>query len=160
MTVEAVIVFLSRWVHVMSACLLAGATFYFAILLPGGTRSLDPEWREAVVLKSRRGFKLLVHPLILLLLASGTYNAIHNWPAYRNNMPTTHALFGPHLLLGLIIFAILLVVLARREPGRSHRAWLRLTVVLLFVTVAVASALKQAREYRRPAQAVAASHTP
>lgn len=160
MTGEAVIVFLSRWVHVMSACLLAGATFFFAVLLPAGTRLLDAEAREAVIVKTRRPFKLMVHPLILLLLASGTYNAIHNWAAYRNNIPTTHALFGPHLLLGLIIFTILLVILARREPARSHRLWLRVTVVLLFITVAVASALKQAREYRRPAQAVAASHAP
>jgi len=159
MTAQAIVVFLSRWIHVTSACLLFGSTFFFYAIAPLATRPLDEQGREAVFLKCRRGFKLIVHTTILLLLLSGTYNAIHNWPAYRGNMPTTHMLFGSHLLLGLIIFAILLVILARREPIRSHRTWLRVSVVLLFLTVAAASALKQAREHVKTNGAVA-SHVP
>src|SRR5205807_8941042 len=130
----------SRWVQITAACLLFGSTFFFYAIVPIATRALDEQGREAVFLKCRRGVKLIVHPMILLLQLSGTYNAIHNWQAYRGNMPTTHMLFGPHLLLGLIIFAILLVVLAKREPMRTHRTWLGATGLLLFLTVAAASA--------------------
>ena len=159
MTAQMLLVFFSRWIHLTAACLLFGGAFFFYLIVPIATRLLDEQGRQAVFLKSRRGFKLIVHPMILLLLLSGTYNAIHNWSGYKTNMPTTHMLFGSHLLLGLIIFTILLVILAKREPIRSHRAWLRVTVVLLFLTVAAASGLKQAREHGQKSTTVG-SHAP
>ena len=142
---------LFRWLHVISACAVAGATFFLALILPARMSGPDATATEAVYSRTRRVFKMLAHTTILLLVASGTYNAIGNWSAYRANMPLTHGLLGPHLLLAAIIFTILLVVLARREPWRRERMWLRLTAALLFLTVLVASGLKYAREHPREA---------
>jgi len=142
----ALVIFV-RWLHVISACLLVGATFFVAFLLPPATRELDEASRESILSRSRRGFKMLVHVCILLLLASGTYNLIGNRSAYHRGLPLTHALLGPHVLLALTAFAILLVVLAGRQPSRAYQRWVRLTASLLFLTVLTASALKWAREH-------------
>ena len=143
-----------RWLHVISACLLVGATFFFYAILPRGARSLDEQSRQSVLLGLRHPFKMLVHPMILFLLGSGAYNAWSNWRAYRNNMPLTHALLGPHIFLGIVIFTILLVILSGKEPRRTSRTWLGITVLLLFVTVAIASSLKYAREHPKSAHQV------
>ena len=42
---------------------------------------------------------------------------------------------------------ILMVMLVRKQPRPSERSWLRVTVVLLFLTVLIASSLKYAREH-------------
>ena len=159
MTGEMAATFFSRWIHVLSACALLGSTLYFVAIVPAGAHLPDEPSRQTILLKLRRRLKLIAHPSILLLLVSGGYNAWHNWPGYKRNIPVTHALFGTHLLLGLLIFTILLFALAGREPARPKRGWLRTSVIILFLTVAVASALKQAREYVRPS-AASIAHAP
>lgn len=137
----------ARWVHVASACLLVGGTFFLAFVMPNPTGE-EPS-QDQTYLRSRRGFKMVVHTTLLLLLASGIYNAYMNWEAYSRNRKLAHGLFGPHLLFGLTSFAILLVVLSRRVPKQGERVWVRYTAVLLLVTVLMASALKYAREHPR-----------
>ena|SRR5258708_7102885 len=139
-----------RWIHVICACLLVGATFFLVVVLSPATRELEPEVRELVYLRSRRRFKIIVHSTALFLLASGIYNMIRNWPAYHANIPLTHALIGPHLLLGLLIFLVLFVVLGRKQPTAGERTWMRVALVLMFLTTLLASALKYAREHPKP----------
>jgi uncharacterized membrane protein len=136
---------LSRWVHVLFACLLVGGTFFIGMLFPPPASEGD----NPVYLRSRRGLKMVVHSGTLFLLITGIYNATVNWGAYRRNSPLTHGLFGPHLLLGLIALAILMVILARKQPRPGERKWLRIAVVILFLTVLAASSLKYAREHPR-----------
>ena len=71
-------------------------------------------------------------------------------------------MFGVHLLLGLAIFAITLKFFAGREPFRSYPTWMKVNLVLLFATVAVASGLKWGREraVARRAAATAAAAVP
>lgn len=142
-------VILLRWVHVVCAGLLIGGTFLLAFLLPGKPATPEESATDSLYLRSRRGFKMLVHTCVLLLLVSGIYNAYGNWRIYALNRPLAHGLFGPHLLLALIVFAILLIVFARKTPGPRERIWLRTTVVLLFLTVLVASSLKYVRDHIR-----------
>jgi Flp pilus assembly protein protease CpaA len=137
------LVVLSRWVHVLCACLVVGGTFFVAMFFPRSTSGED----ESIYLRSRRGFKMVVHVSTLFLLVTGIYNAILNWSAYRMNMPLTHGLFGPHVLFALISLTILMVLFARNVPGPGERKWLRVTVVILFLTVLLASSLKYAREH-------------
>lgn len=137
---------LFRWIHVSTACVLFGSAFFMTVILPVGLFAIAPEPREAAFLRTRRAFKLVVHPGILLLLISGTYNAIRNWRNYTLQPPLLHGLFGVHLFLGIAIFVILLILLAGREPRPSSRTWMRVNLVLLFLTVAVASTLKWGRE--------------
>lgn len=142
-------VILLRWIHVLCAALVIGGTFLMAFLLPW------PKMDEATditapYLRGRRGFKRLVHVCALLLLISGIYNAYGNWGLYKLNRPLAHGLFGPHLLFGLLALAVLIVVLAHRAVRATERTWFRISVLLLFLAVLMASSLKYVRDHLRP----------
>lgn len=146
-----------RWLHVIAACLAIGGAFFLRIIVPFGLSTLDPEHREGAFLRMRRGFKFVVHGSVLALIVSGVYNTLKNWEAYKIKLPgqpvpkaVVHGLFGSHLLLGVAIFAISIVLLAKREPPRSHRTWMKVNIALMLLTVAVASALKWSRDQNVP----------
>lgn len=136
-----------RWLHVVTACVVFGCAFFMRVLLPIGLRSLDADAREATFLRLRRAFKVVVHPGILLFLISGIYNAVRNWHTYNQWPGITHGLFGLHLLLALTIFTISIILLAGPKPIPGHAKWMKINIVLFFLTVAFASTLKWAREY-------------
>ena len=82
MGVQAFFDILSRWAHLSTACVLFGSAFFMRLILPVGLRAVDPEAQAAVFLGARRAMKYVAHSGILLLLLTGTYNAIRNWPQY------------------------------------------------------------------------------
>jgi uncharacterized membrane protein len=146
--------------HIVPAALVIGGVFFMRIVLPRGLALLEPEAREQVFLKCRRGFKMTVHPCILLLLVSGTYNSIRLWSQYKANPPLFHSLWGGHVLLALIVIGLSLWLLAGKQPPKSHRSWVMTNLILLLAVVAVASTLKYAREtephpHKPPAKHVA-----
>jgi uncharacterized membrane protein len=146
MNAMAFVDILSRWLHVISACLLVGGAFFMRVVLPAGTTPLDAEGREGTLLRCRRAFKMIVHPAILVFLVTGIYNAIKNWPQYKLKPGLTHGLFGLHVLLAVAVMAILLWLLAGREARRNTAWWLQMTVALAFLAVLAASGLKWARD--------------
>lgn len=138
---------LSRYFHVITACMVIGCVFFLRVLLPIGTRGIDPETLEAVSLRSRRAVKMVIHAGTLLLLASGIYNAVGNWKTYTQYPRVLHGIFGVHLLLALSALALLMVAFAGRAARRSSGGLTRWALVLLFLAVAAASTLKAGREY-------------
>src|ERR1700677_1110867 len=100
---HAILVVLFRWVHVFTAAVAIGGGFFMRILLPTGLSQLEPEQQKAVFLKLRRLCKMVTHTSILLLLISGIYNTLGNWPIYMQIPAQAHPLWGMHVLLGLII---------------------------------------------------------
>ncbi len=146
---------LSRWFHIIPACLAIGGAVFIRFILPVGLRVLEPEQQKLVYLRCRRVFKMLIHTSILLLLLSGTYNAIMNWPKYKLVVPMSHMLFGLHVLFALVVFTISLILLAGKEPPASHRTWMAVNIVLMLIVVAAASTLKWVRDHA-PAAATAA----
>ena len=147
MDFEALPVIFFRWLHVMTAAVAIGGVVFIRLILPVGLKQLDPESARSVLLKCRRVFKMVIHTAILFLLVSGSYNGWRNWAAYKNAVPLSHAFFGIHVLLGLIVFTIALFVLAGREPPRSHKKLMLVNIVLLVLVVAAASTLKWVREH-------------
>ena len=139
-------VILSRWVHVISACLAIGGVFFIRFILPKGLALLDEAQAESVLLAVRRRFKMLVHTVILLLLLSGIYNTYLAWDKYKLDEAVLHALWGTHILLAALVFTISLYVLAGRQPPKAHRKLMAINFVLLLCAVAAASSLKWARE--------------
>jgi uncharacterized membrane protein len=136
-----------RWVHLVAACLMVGGIFFLRFIFPAASRGVDAGVGDLAVLRVRRGFKMVVHSCILLLLISGTYNAVRYWPAYTAmGAGLGHSLFGLHLLLGLVVFGIALWLLMGAEPPESYRKWAAVTVALLLLTILVASTLKYFRE--------------
>ena len=136
-----------RGLHVITACVVIGSAVFMRLVLPAGLRGLDPAAAESVFLRCRRGFKMIVHSGILLFLVIGIYNAIRAWPTYNQWPGVTHGIFGIHVLLALIAWAILLYVTAGRELPKASRGWMKINLVVLALTVAAASTLKFAREY-------------
>jgi membrane protein YdbS with pleckstrin-like domain len=89
-----------------------------------------------------------VHTSILLLLVSGSYNAVMNWHTYSAMTPKGlgHGLFGIHVLLALIVLGVLLWLFIGSEPRKSYLRWLAIDLLLMFLTIAAASTLKYARD--------------
>lgn len=147
MTVDDIYGIVSRWFHVFTAAVVIGAVFFVRVVLPMGLRKLDdPEKRQEVLASCRRGLKMIVHTAILVLVVSGTYNAMRNWKVYHDGIPLTHALFGTHILLALIVFGISLAALAGKTPKASGPKLMAVNLLLLVLVVASASTLKWARE--------------
>lgn len=156
MAIEALLIVFSRWIHVITACLVLGGVFFIWVILPRALTVLDESQRTGVMLQARRAFKMVVHSAILLFIVTGTFNAMVAWPVYHQAVPMSHALLGVHLLLGLTIFVISIILMVGAEPPRKHRTLLAINLVLLLLTVAAASSLKYVRDNAaRPADASA-----
>jgi hypothetical protein len=59
-------------------------------------------------------------------------------------------LLGTLALLALVIAGVLEVGLSSRQTPGARHGWLRATVALMFITVALASGLKYVREHPGP----------
>jgi uncharacterized membrane protein len=136
----------SRWLHVISACLLIGGWFFMRFVLPRGLRLLDETQAKTVLIAVRRTFKMAVHSAILLLILTGAYNSWLAWDKYELNPALLHPLWGTHVLLALVAIGIALYVLAGKEPRASHGKFIALNFIVLLLAVAVASSVKWARE--------------
>jgi len=146
---------LFRWLHIVPAAIVIGGVFMMRVVVPIGLTALDrPEQRHAVFLRCRRVFKMTTHPCILFLLVSGAYNTWTNWGAYRQTVPWSHAFWGPHLIMGVIVIGIALYVLAGKEPPRSHKSLMTANLVLLMLIVLAGGLTKWVRDhpaaYQRP----------
>src|SRR5579863_7815749 len=91
-------VILSRWLHVISACLVIGGVLFIRFILPHSLKLLDPPQQKQVLLAVRRSFKMVVHTAILLLLITGIYNTTLAWDKYQLDKALLHALWGTHIL--------------------------------------------------------------
>ena len=76
---------LSRWLHIIPACLAIGGAVFIRFILPVGLSVLETEQQKIVYLRCRRIFKMLIHTSILLLLLSGTL-ATKAFQAYQRSI--------------------------------------------------------------------------
>jgi uncharacterized membrane protein len=156
--VQPILIVLFRWLHIATACVAVGGVFFIRIVFPVGLKALEPEAARAMLLRTRRAFKMVVHTCILLLAVSGTYNATLNWQKYTAmGGGLGHGLFGLHLLLAILVFSLALWLLMGKEPPKNHLRWMAINLGLMFLTIAAASVLKYARENRaKPATPLSA----
>lgn len=144
---------LFRWLHIIPALLVVGGLFFMRIILPFGLDGVEEPKRSELLLRCRRGFKMLVHVCILLLLISGIFNSFRLWTQYNLNPALLHGLWGAHVILGLIAIGVSVWLLAGGTLRASHRQFAIMNLVLLIVLAAVASTLKQVREAKAAAAA-------
>jgi putative copper export protein len=140
------LVILSRYLHVISAVLAIGGLFFMRVILPLGLAQADAASREAVFLRCRRVFKMLIHTAVTLLILTGAFNTYSAWHDYEYNKPLMHGLWGPHMLLGVIGMIISFALLGPKEPPRWHRAGAMINLIVLFLAVLFASSLKFVRD--------------
>src|SRR4051812_36473375 len=137
-----VLIILSRWLHIIAAVLALGGTFFMRVILPLGLAEADAASRHAVFLRCRRVFKMVIHTCVLLLLLTGTFNSMRNLDDYKLDKPLTHILWGSHMLLGVTAMVIAMLLLVPKEPPKWRRTGAMLNLVILFITVLLASGLK------------------
>ncbi len=111
-------------------------------ILRGNCAALDPETSHQLLLRTRRAFKMVIHTAILLLIVTGIYNTYLAWDKYALDEAVLHSLWGTHVLLAALAFAISLYVFAGAEPPRSHRTLMAVNFVILLLVVAAASTLE------------------
>ena len=144
-----VLVVLSRWLHVMSAIVAIGGAFFMRFVVPAGLAQADASSRDAVLISLRTKFKRVVHGCAGLLVITGAFNSWRNFPDYTHLLAKPalmHALWGMHILLGLVVIGISEAMLAKPEPPTNHRRTLGITLVIMLVVVALASTLKFVRD--------------
>ena len=96
--------------------------------------------------QNRRKFKVIVHAAVTLLILTGAFNSWRSWGDYKLERGIMHALWGMHVLFGLIVIGLSISLLAKPEPPANHRKLLTVNVVLMLILVALASTLKVVRD--------------
>jgi uncharacterized membrane protein len=142
----AILTILSRWIHVICACLALGGTVFIRLILPTGLKLLEEDSRQMVFLAVRRTFKIVIHAAITFFLITGVINTIFAWDKYQLDPPLLQSLWGFHILGALVVFTLSLYMLAGAKPPQSHRKLAVINVVMLLLTILAASSLKWARE--------------
>src|SRR5258706_8037965 len=79
---NAVLIVILRWLHIIPAAIAIGGLIFMRFVLPAATRSLEEEQSREVFLRARRIFKIMLHASILLLINSGAVNSVPLYPQY------------------------------------------------------------------------------
>lgn len=135
-----------RWLHVATAAVAVGSVFFMRVLVPSALAQLEPEQRQETMLRLRRRLKMVIHPCILFFLISGIYNTVVTWRTYQQTHGFTHIVIT-HIVLAGIVFAIALVILAGPKPPPWAPKAMAVNLILLFLAIAMTSALKWLRDH-------------
>jgi uncharacterized membrane protein len=141
-----VLVVVSRWLHVICAIVAVGGAVFMRVVVPAGLAEADAASRDSVLRSMRRKFKVIVHAAVTLLILTGIFNSVRNFEDYNLKRGLMHALWGMHMLVGVIVIGMSIYLLAKPEPPRNHRALLTVNVVLMLLLVGLASTLKVVRD--------------
>lgn len=140
----------SRWFHLAAVIVAIGGTVFMRFVLHTPLNTTLPDeisrpLRERVL----RIWTRVLHTCILILILSGTYNAILQFPRHKpaeGQMALYHVVFGVKLVLVLLLFFIAIAVTGRSrtfEAMRQKRArWLAISAALAGVIVLLSNLLK------------------
>jgi hypothetical protein len=156
---------LARYLHIVSTALLLGGTLFYEMVVPLAIGDLKNEQQLYIFARARWVFRSIVYLSAAMLLLSGVVSTYRNWPIYEREEQSLQAMVYPphhppppsynvlrprfwwalHTAIGLvsIVIAVLLVT-GPRPPDRPIQ-WMRLNIVLLLVTILMASATRNAR---------------
>ncbi len=113
---------LMRWIHLLCAVAVGGSIlFHWIVFAPAARKVLSAEQHAALREALMRRWKMLIHPSILLFLASGFYNYIKITAPLHQEQPLYHALFGTKFLLAIIVFAMAIVLTSTRAWSEKWR---------------------------------------
>lgn len=133
-----------RWIHLGSVIVLVGgAVFLRFVLLPAAAALTDAEHqllRQRVVGR----WKLFVHALIVLLLASGIYNIFARFRVLP--VPLYHALLTVKIVLALFIFFVASALVGRSNGLAPMRAklpfWLAVNITVAGLIVLLSNLMR------------------
>ena len=144
-------VIVSRWFHFAAFIVVVGGTVFIRFLLHPSMPPAAPAGETAPGLQDalRRRWSRTVHVCIAILILTGTYNAIVQFPRHQavpGQMPLYHTVFGLKLLLVLTLFFVAIALTGRSQTFEAMRrqrpAWLAFNTALAAVIVLLSNILK------------------
>jgi uncharacterized membrane protein len=150
---------LSRWVHVGTAIVVLGGSFFLRVVLIPAAATLPEAEHSALRGRLMTTWRRVVSIGIALFLLSGLYNYLAVAVPRHRGDGLYHALMGTKVLLALVVFFLASALVGRSKTfegiRRSNRRWLAVAVSLGFVIVAISGYLKVARPGSVPASSSA-----
>ena len=143
---------LSRWAHIVGACLLVGGTLFYELIVPVAIDDLRDEQKLAVFARARWAFRWIVWCSMIALLISGVVSTQRNWYAYRGlEHLQTSGLGGAgtwwimHTVAGIVGLTVAISLVKGRRPPRYPLVWMRINLMILLVAILMASAARHVR---------------
>ncbi len=146
-----------RWIHILSAMILVGGTFFLRFSLAPTLQAQSHELQQSLLTGWRPRWAKLVMLTSGLLLVSGLVNAVRIIIAYKFSPDGApyHALVAVKLLLAMAIFWISAVLSGRSSTAEKFRGkmsfWLNVNVILTVLIVALAGYMKMIPREVKPA---------
>lgn len=163
---ELLLYTLSRIVHVGTAIVLVGGTFFVRyVLMPAATAELADDVHARLRAAIMGVWKKIVHGGIALFILSGGLNYYRVIAAgMHKGDPLYHALLGTKILLALVVFFIASALVGRSAAFEGLRKnagrWLALNLLLAAIIVALSGFLKvRGVPPSRPAPSVSQAHS-
>jgi uncharacterized membrane protein len=140
----------ARWLHILSATLAVGVPIYVRfVLMPAANSTLDEEHhsrlREALI----KRWRMIVHVLIVVFLATGLYNylVVARWKDMSSELKTRyHMLMGIKILIALVMFTISSALAGRSSlfaPLRQNaKLWLVVLILLGLGIIGISGVLR------------------
>ena len=146
MTYEMMLPLVMRWIHIFCAVVVVGSIlFYRFAVLPASKQAFEDGMPDAFRLALMKKWKLLLHPPIILFLASGMYTYITVTSKLHEDQDLYHGLFGLKFLLALFVFALYIVLTSTMKWSEGIRdkniLWV-LLVLSVTVIVGIAGVMK------------------
>ena len=142
----------NRWVHLVACTLLVGGVLFFEFVVPLASADLKPEQQLAVFGRARWVFRNVVWLSVWALILSGSISLWRRWALYAADENLVGSfLLGPrtwvlgHVALSLVGIVLLLRVTATSRLRNHPVGWLRAVLVLLLVSMFMASVVREVR---------------
>lgn len=135
---ELVLPIIMRWVHILSAIVVAGSILFYVLVYRRAIAGvLSEEDEEKLRWSLMKKWKLLLHPPIILFLISGFYTYMAVTKDMHPDQPIYHMLFGIKFLLALVVFALFIVLTSTMNWSAGIRKINGLWALLSILVVAV-----------------------
>jgi hypothetical protein len=172
-TLVQILFLVNRYVHIVCTTVLVGGTLFYETIVPVAIGDLKREQQLLVFGRVRWSFRGVVWTCAVLLVLSGALSSIRRWDDYtRREVPAAATTTAPapggasaspqprpamadvrrpgwwwaaHVSTGTIALAIALVFTSVRRPPDFGVQWMRLTLVVLLITIFLASTTRHMR---------------
>ncbi len=145
---------LLRWLHILPALTLVGATAFMKFALHPSLSELADDERKKLQDAVRRRWAVVVMISIALLLMSGIINYALMIVRYEFPGKLYHPLLGVKILLALPVFFIASKLVGRSESAAKFREnaskWLTINLILAVLIVCLAGVAKFAEHRPKP----------
>jgi uncharacterized membrane protein len=144
---------LLRWMHILPAVTMVGATIFMRFALHPSLSTLPESQRKELQAAVRGRWAKVVMMSIAMLLVSGLVNTIlvagkYELPKYY------HPLLGIKILLALVVFYIASKLVGRSAGAEKFREkaqfWMTVNVVLAVTIICIAGVLKVGPRTEKP----------